>query len=334
MSTSCKYRLWANGNNYRQYLAIVLGFPLLLLIILITTICIFEKGIPAPRLSSSDEFNEKARLIRNSSANKCDVLIIGSSMALNNIDGSAIKKMTRGKSVLNLGSAGLSVSESGILLNYVVPLYKPKVIILATYYGDFTDHWEKTIDWKLFRNYIHGKSTVISYLKSIDHRYYLFTYIKKCRSIANKGNTTYPALMFDGTGSLMLDCNNFEIKPHRWDPPNIHNPLPRGRTSENLAGLADIEKIARNTHSHLLVVATPLRKTAEERLSIPEIAQLWEAVSRSVNIAGGTFIRVRSFYDFNDEHFTDFAHLNGCGASKVSDIIAPVILKLLQNPRQ
>jgi hypothetical protein len=286
--------------------------------------------MPAPRFSTSESFNEKARWIRNFSANKCDVLIIGSSMSLNNIDASYIKVLTHGKSVLNAGSWGLTISESALLLKYLAPLCKPTVIVLATYYGDFNGTGGKKINWELFQNYINGESTIITYLKSMDPMYYLSTYIHR-RSFVKKGKSIYQSLIFDYTGSVMFDFNHFEIDPGRWDAQNTYLPLDQDRVKENLSGLSNIENIVREHHSRLLVIATPLRQKAEEKLSTPEIARLWETVSNSVNNDDGVFIKVRAFYDFNDEQFTDFAHLNECGARKVTEVIAPAVIRLLQN---
>jgi hypothetical protein len=333
MNTSHKFNLLINDNKYRKYIIIVVVLaPILFFLIMISTIVVFKNKIPAPRISNSESFNEKARWIQGNLATGCDVLIIGSSMALNNIDGSLLKEMTQAKSVLNLGSWGLTTSESEEILKYVVPLCKPKVIILSTYYGDF-DNRPESINWKLFKDYVYGKSTVVTYLKSMDPIYYLSAYINR-KHLKSSGNSIYQSLEFDVTGSVMFDCKNFQVDPARWDGQNKYQPLNPERTEANLSALISIENIAKDNHSQLLVVETPLRKVAEVTLFKPEIIHLWDAVTRSVNSAGFTFLKVRSHNDFSDEQFVDFVHLNKCGAIKAMKAIAPAVTKILNKIMQ
>lgn len=320
-------------SSVQKYLGILLATPVFILVAMTVTIFTVEDEMPAPRFSTSESFNEKARWIHNLPNIKCDVLIIGSSMALNNVDGSSLKKLTQGKSVLNLGSWGLTNAETATLLKYVAPLCKPKVIIFATFYGDFDNQIEKKINWELFESYLKGQSTVITYLKSMDPSYYWTTYIER-RSLTVKGRSIYQSLIFDETGSIIFDCDNFEISPARWNAQNTYLlPLSPEKMQATISGLIEIENVAREHHSGLLVISTPLRKVAKEKFSTPEITRLWEEISRSVNDSGGKFVNVGASYNFIDEQFADFAHLNRCGANKVIEVIAPSLINLLRNVR-
>ncbi len=314
-----------------QYL-ITFFFSLVFFVSFVATLVFFfENKIPAPHLSPSESFNEKARWFRNLAGKRCDILVIGSSMALNNINGAYMSSLLRNKEVVNLGAFSLPISDSALLLKYTAPLCKPKLIILATYYGDFNHNSEKSkkiIEWELFQRYITGSSAEIVYLQSLDFNYYVSTFFSR-KKYSIKRNTIYESLNFDETGSVVLDCEKFDIQPNRWNGYSRLTFFDKNKIRSQLDELYFVEKIANENHSRLLVVAMPLRKVAVEKLATLGVETLWEDVSKSINNSGGAFINVDNISTFEDSYFTDFAHLNGCGSKKLIDFILPTVLQLL-----
>jgi hypothetical protein len=292
-------------------------------------VAVFEKDLPAPRISSSESFNEKARWLHNWGNKKCDVLVIGSSMALNNIDWVSIKPMLKNKSLVNTASWDMTVSKSASMLKYVAPICKPDLIVLVAFFGDFNAKENQPIDWEFFQQYLGTLPTGFAYLKSADFAYYASTFAN-LKILASKGNSVYESLNFDETGSVILDCDHFQRSRRRWDGYDRYlSLLDKRKVQIELDGLLEIENIAKANRSRLVVIATPLRKTAEEKVANTWATALLGDVAQSVQATGGQFVQAGLLADFPDLDFADFAHLNKCGATKVAELIAPTITNAL-----
>ena len=99
--------------------------------------------LPAPHLSGSVSFNEKAGWLRVAlGQGKCDVLVAGSSMALNNV--AAGRLAGEGQSVINIGSFGVSPEDTLELLRIVTARCAPKLIVMPVYQGDFATTMRQT----------------------------------------------------------------------------------------------------------------------------------------------------------------------------------------------
>lgn len=315
-----------------RYVAAFAITQMLLAAALLVVLLVAERSMPAPYMSVNESFNEKARWLREHAAAGCDVLMVGSSMALNNLDSGIIARVAGANSVINAGAWGLSMSDTAKMTGIVAPLCKPRVIVVAAYYGDFEGNFNTQIDWDLAKKYIAGGNATLIYLRTMDPIYYGSKYLgRKYR--AYKGNARYESLHFDDSGSVILDCMSFEIDPRRWNGYIHYQPLSAQSVKLNLEGLAVIEGVAKTSGSRLLFVLMPLRPVAELRLATPEISGLWAEVGRSVRNAGGAFMRLRATHDFQDGEFADFAHLNGCGASTAAEDIGTEVGALLQGPR-
>ncbi|NOU01382.1 MAG: hypothetical protein HOO95_07405 [Gallionella sp.] len=329
MDTSQPRAAWLNKYRFVGYFALT---QIILVFGFFAFVTIFEKQLPAPRLSSSESFNEKARWLRELGNKKCDVLVIGSSMAINNVDWAFIRPALNNMTVVNTASWDMSIAASATMLKYIAPVCNPRFIVLVAFFGDFNSKGHQPIDWEFFQDYFNGQPSQLAYLKSADLTYYLSTFLN-LKNLSNKGNTVYESLNFDETGSVMLNCNNFVRKKSRWDGYNSYlSHFSPGKVQVELDGLAEIEHIARTNHIHLVVVSTPLRKVAEDKIAATWVATLLEKVKQSVQGRGGVFIQAGALANFTDSDFADFAHLNECGARKMATLIAPLILKLSAVP--
>ncbi len=312
-----------------RYLGAFVAFQGALLVLLLLLITAFQQQLPAPRISSSESFNEKARWLRVTLHEQCPILLIGSSMALNNIDATEIESTLGAGNVVNAASWGLSVAESASLLRIIAPLCKPRLTILVAYYGDFGAVSNKAIDWDLFASYVAGTPTAWAYLRAFDPVYYLRTFFSR-RRLTAKGNADYESLRFDQTGSVMFDCRNLKIDQGRWEGYKRHWVADRDRLQADLDGLAAIENIAQARGGHLMFVVTPLREVAETEVrKQADVQGLWKGVSQSVEHAGGVFVPVNTGH-YDDSLFVDFAHLNGCGAREFTWTVVPAIRQIVR----
>jgi hypothetical protein len=329
MDSSYQHSAWPKKYQFIGYFALTQVFLVFGFFAFVTA---FEKQLPAPRLSSSESFNEKARWLRELESKQCDVLVIGSSMALNNVDWAFIRPALNDMTVVNTASWDMSISASAAMLKYIAPVCKPKFIVLVAFFGDFNSKGHQPIDWQLFQDYFNGQPSPLVYLKSADLTYYLSTF-SSLEKLSSKGNTVYESLNFDVTGSVMLDCKNLVRKKSRWEGYNSYlSHFSPEKVQVELDGLTEIERIAQANHSHLVVVSTPLRKVAEEKIAASWVATFLKKVKQSVQNAGGVFIQAGALANFTDSDFADFAHLNECGARKVATLIVPSMLELSAAP--
>jgi len=256
--------------------------------------------------------------LKNNLNGKCDLLIIGSSMALNNVDSNELSLRFPGDAIINTASWGMSIEESELMLKKIILLCKPKTIILFTNYLDFTKTWGKEISWDRFERYLQG-----SYIESLYSRGFDLLYLvedMKNLSIKTKDRRTYTSLAFDTTGTVNFDCNQFKIDPQRWDGYKFHL-SPSNIRPDALNSISSIAEIANNTHSQLAVVTTPMRPVAEASLNPNVLAELWDSVKIRVENKNGIYIHMTGNDGFSDELFADFIHLNECGAKKLTENI-------------
>ena len=288
-------------------------------------ISVFKDKLPAPHLSSSESFNEKARWLHKLQAKSCDILVLGSSMALNNIDWAAIQANKPQVSVVNASSWGLTLEESAAMLNTLAPSCKPRLIVLVAYFGDFDYVEQKSINWRLFKDYLQNTADEFIYLQTANLNYYLSTFLRQKRMV-EKGNAIYQSLLFDKTGTVLLNCENFQIEAGRWQGYIKLQNLKAENVKLALQGLSLIEESAKAYHSHLTVIVPPLRPAAEQKSTEIGAEQLWDEVAASVRDAGGDFMRPGLLVAFKDADFADFAHLNACGATKMAEAISASII--------
>lgn len=314
--------MWQSKPDASTYLAVLLLVPLVCTATLIVSILFFQNELPAPRLSNSSAFNEKARWIRENLPQKCSTLILGSSMALNNIDADILPRGRFGEQIANVASWGMSMRDSEKMLEAVAPLCKPDAIILVTNFMDFNAAWSKDIDWVLIDEYIHQSSYLITYFREFDLRDFLSA-IKSRHKNSKEGTRIYQSLVFDETGTVNLACRNFKIDPRRWDGHKSRKQeLDAHQRAENIQALHRIAKTVKQMNIKLYVLTPPMRHVAETSFLVDARKTLWDDVKRVVSKSGGVYLQVPGSSEFGDELFVDFAHMNACGAEKFTRQIA------------
>lgn len=314
--------MWRSKPDASTYLAVLLLVPLVCTAALIVSILFFQNELPAPRLSNSSAFNEKARWIRGNLPQKCSTLILGSSMALNNIDAEMLPRERFGEQIANVASWGMGMRDSEKMLKMIAPLCKPDAVILVTNFMDFNSAWSKDIDWVLFDEYIHQSSYLLAYLREFDLRDFISA-IKSRRKNSKEGTKFYQSMVFDETGTVNFACRNFRIDPRRWDGHQSRElELDANLRAENIQALHRIAETAKQMNIKLYVLTPPMRRVAETGFLVDARKTLWDDVKRVVSKSGGAYLQVPGSSEFGDELFADFAHMNACGAEKFTRQIA------------
>ncbi len=310
------------------------GFSLVFmatLAVFIATLTMFvvanRHRLPAPRISASESFNEKALWLAHRLANgpDPDVLVVGSSMGVNNIHGSILRTELGAKGVVNASSWGLSMGETCTLLDELLPRINPRVVLIPVYHGDFDRGPTKDFQSHDLARLLSGGAEVSTYVRNLD----LWYYARTLHSQAQRrplGRATYDSLEFDETGGVPLACENFLRSDMRWNGFLRDKPVPADFSPAALESLARLGRVARGRQIAFCVVVSPLRLEAEKVIA-PEVrANLWRSVRATVEGAGGIFIGPGT-EDFSDADFVDYNHLNRCGAEKFTRASAKNLLQ-------
>jgi len=279
--------------------------------------------LPAPHLSRSPSFNEKARWLRAQLAGspgreaRCDVLAVGSSMTLNSLDAARLARP--GERAVNLGSFGVNPEDTVEMLPAVLARCRPRLVVMATYHGDFANPRAeaKDINWPAFSDYVRGGSLWRAYGGEFDP-YYLIERSLKTGDLHR--TDTYQSMAFDAAGGVGLACSGFHRDPARWDG-DLKEAMAEPRP-QALAAMSRIGEMARAVGARLVVIIAPLRPRAEAGFHPQQRAALWHAAGAAVAPSGGILLRPAENASFTDADFADFAHLNRCGRERWSGIVS------------
>lgn len=176
--------------------------------------------LPAPNLTNSYSLNDKLNFARGK---KADVLAIGSSMTLNNLDSKIVTRELNTTSYLNLSSWGMSVSDIYQCLMAYSEFHVPQTLIISSTIGDFT---VVNKDLKVER--------IASFLKSSDLTYplfyfpnfnlkYYFTNYSYQKKIKND-SSSYEYLKYDPFGAVLYNPSTLKKSEARWNAPIGQNP--------------------------------------------------------------------------------------------------------------
>jgi hypothetical protein len=287
-------------------------------LVVMAIVAIFDNTLGssvAPKISKSISFNQKAAWLKH--IKTCDVLIIGSSIGMNNIDGVAIQEHFPRRSIVNAASWGLSVEESGRILDILGSRCMPKVVIFPLYFGDFTsEEGDKAINWNWFAKYLGSGRTILESLGNFDLFYFAETYFT-LQSAPYSNNRYYTSLKFDRTGSVMLSSHAFLVDSRRW---NAY----QSRSAEQLRAaqfeaLARIVETARKSGIKLILLETPFTKAANQYFAESGDDLGFDRIA-GIADKGDTEIIDSRRYNFEDALFTDYCHLNESGALALTQL--------------
>ena len=290
---------------------------------------------PAPRLTPKDSFNEKARWL-NKHKTHCDVLVIGSSVALNDIDGPFIEESLPGVKLINAASWGQSITESAELLEIVAPIISPRLILFPLTYVSFGQE-NLANNWAEVKDYMSSGDSALAlslfYFRNMDLEYYIHEYVKNMRRL-NNGRRIYDSLLFDESGGVLFDPIDFEIDSTRWNYYRHVTPLNQAFVNNELRALARIAGYANSNNIKLVFTIVPSSQAALQVLGPKFNNSLWRFVSRVSDESNILLLNRNQTISFEDSYFVDFEHLNGLGARSFSQILLPNLRELLGRGKQ
>ena len=302
----------STSENPVSYLVAMLSGIAILLIAFAVSVVTLGADVP-PRISNSLSFNAKAQWLAR--VPRCDILVLGSSMALNNIDGMVLERAVPGHAVANAGSWGMRPNEDLRLLSVLMKRCGPRLVILPVYYGDFSSprarlHESKEINWGRLGRTLSGRDPRRDLILDFDAQYLFDSYVK-LQSSEYSTRSYYNSLVFDATGGVLFDDSGFNVDPKRW---NGYSAKAKEIPIQNeVTSLRRLVKMARESNIEVLVVKMPLTSSGAVAFDQSRISGHWNTVRATVTSEGGEFIDLADL-NISDAMFADFCHLKRSGA--------------------
>jgi len=313
----------------KNYLKILFSIFTLIGISVVSYSFDFSNKYPLPIIDHIS-FDAKAKFIRDSvDINEIDTIIVGSSLALNNVSGVVIEKNSKQcKHVLNISVWSIDAPQVEQILELVEDFPKLKRII---YSGQFTsfNHANrfKKFDTQFIKKYISNELNPLAYTTFVLNACKDISFCKN-RAIEWKkkyiDNTKFAYLDFDHTGSAPLHIYGKDIIKARWTKIDGATQNPNA-----LKALERITKKAQNKNINFYFVQQPYRQAQIDKY--PHIQKIMKSfpkdISKIMEQHGGKFFNAHDLLQLNDDYFADRSHLNDKGSKVVSEQIAKFIDK-------
>jgi hypothetical protein len=287
--------------------------------------------LPAPHFSKSMALNEKGLWLRHAlkQGRTAEIIVAGSSMAMDNINGAELAKIAGTDAIINTGSWNLTTPQSFKILRILMERLHPKLVIFPVHYGDFEKPELTALDFSLFRKCLYDSSIAPLYFQSLDaysmQQAYLYRQSQQARN-----RQIFETLSYDNYGGIPLNPDHFSYNKSTWDGLNDPRLKDIAWDPEAFTAIQEMAVYLHEHHCALLVVACPMRPPVEEKFSAQFERELWSRMPALLG-ANGQFVHVPGA-EFDDSHFADSIHLNARGGTKLTDRLAPNIRELLQPP--
>jgi len=309
------------SKTYVKVLFSILG---LIIVSTIGYVVYFAKHYPIP-IMDHISFDAKIQFIREHvNIDEIDTVVIGSSLALNNIQGIYLEKDSQKVShVLNLSVWSIDAPQVEQILGLTDVFPKLERII---YSGQFTsfNHANsfKNFDVNFLKRYINHTLNPLEYEKFLFNgcKDILFCRDRQLSWVKEYGdNHKFSYLNFDYTGSAPLNMHGKDIIQKRWIKVDG-----AGQHPNALKALERMLKKAQAKKIKFYFVQTPYRQAMIDKYPhIKDIMQSFPDEMKSIlSPYNGTFINLHKKLHLDDSHFADRSHLNNKGSKVVSEALA------------
>lgn len=279
--------------------------------------------IPAPHLSDSFSLNEKMEFLRKNKK-EANIIAIGSSICLNNIHSETIVEKYSPETYLNTSSWGMNMEDNYLLLKMLCEIHVPAQVIIASNISEFQLPPKKT-KYSILKNYVVASnfSAAWYHLKCFNLSYYVenFKYAKTVRS----SKDDYAYLVYDKSGGVNLDDNNFKINKQRFN-----TDFETGKIIENNYYYIDsISAFCKTKHIALSFFQSPFRQGLYSKFDEKKLKELDTHVRKIETILkrDGHFFVNSNTVLWDDNLFVDGEHLNTTGAKAFTEYCLGQTLK-------
>lgn len=274
----------------------------------------------APQFTGNASFDQKLMFLRamKPEASEKLSLVVGSSMALNNVDSDLLAATYR-KPFLNLGVWGMGAGDAQALAEEVARHQPIDEVILATQFFELRDDalTQFRISSEAFEQYMQAPFL----LAGLSYRDFYESLRMRQRWQKQSGNAqSYVNLRFTPTGAVRLNVPPERIDQARWNPVQDF-PQACDHCTD------DVEAMCRAWHARdvrFTVIMPPLTHWVRDARA--DVATLYTErkarLKTSLAQCNATFFDADAWAEFDDNCFADFAHLNAEGMTYMTGLFA------------
>jgi hypothetical protein len=298
--------------------AVAAGWAAGAALVLLTLLGASATGI-GPIFSGNESLNQKALQFRRLAPGACDVLVFGSSNALNNFDTATLGADLRMRA-FNAGYWGASPTETPALYDAIVPACRPRLIVVAVAYPDLSSDANDDADWNGLLAYVRQRSLAADVWAYLHRWPQVVAAAVSLRASHFASNLDYESLAFDGSGGVMLACSGFHDIAFRWT--EFRQKPVRPAVPAGLAALDAVARRAAESSVRIAFARAPMIVEAERTLATPVAGEFWAAVKGVAEAHGGTWVDGRNDGAYVNTDFADYVHMNACGAARFAHALA------------
>lgn len=286
----------------------------------------FSKYYPIP-FTHRISLDDKLRFIRDMpNKDTVDTIIIGSSLGLNNIQGTVLEDTSKVvKHVLNISAYGLKTTEVETQLELISIFPNLQRVIYSAQFPDFSDAFTfDSYDLDFIKSYLTlGKDHT-----DLPHAFYAYkNIIEFTKNHLNwekkyKGDMFNFGLAFDRTGSIPLHIYGKDINQKKFSEPH-----PLKQTPENFNSLDRMSKELKNKKIKFYFIVDPYRQPLlDTHKDLRETMQTFIVKTKKIlQDNDGYFLNLHPILKLSDKYFVDRFHLNEHGSLLAAKAISEFI---------
>jgi hypothetical protein len=271
---------------------------------------------PVP-LSGNISFDEKMEWLWKRGDRRWDVLAIGSSMTLNNLDcGEVAARLPAGVALANASSWSLKIGETRTLLDYLATVRRPRAVLLVSgpmdFYGGEKPYAITAADLDFYR-------ATRSYSVLVARYFDPLWYYDRADQIAGQraSRAWYSSLDYDQWGGVPLEVRWPKVAPERWN----ERPRPERIDPRQYDELDRLATRLAEEHVALICAQPPIRDDAFDACDRAGLRAHWRRVAGILAAHGFRFINLHGQLALGRDCFADYSHLNAEGAKRFTQAL-------------
>ena len=289
----------------------------------------FAKRDSVPPITNSFSFDAKLDELRDKQLQHTDVLLLGSSLTLNNVSSAALSEVLdpKGLSFHNVSAWGLKMTDLEPLCRMYVERYTPKTVVICTSTEDFAGRGQLEAQAPpVMEAYMNGAWKGWYFM-----RFPLVSQINKWEQNIGTNkvqDSLYTSLKYDAHGGVALRMTPTTISQKRRNLPFHYDTKYEDDQYEAFAHMSGWLK---ERGVRLVVVRTPVRSTYRAGAFAEEtLAEHGRRCAAQLSADGHVFID-RMDLPMQDEWFVDVNHL-GAKPPRVTSCASSLNLRPTYSP--
>ena len=281
-----------------------------------------------PIISNSISFDAKIYAIKRKHIKQVDIMALGSSTTLNDLNSSIIKSNFK-QSYYNFGAWGIEIRDLNHMIKSYVSNYNPKYVVLTSNFSDFVTKPNGTLPDNLFFSL---NCAPIYYLKNYTN-YNDIIIRKKALKFYQDNTNDFSALKFDNYGGVALNVNRQTVTADRLSDINhLLISFPNKNTVGDYTSLDSLAIFLKTKNVKFIYIQAPFAgdyiKTNEKRIAI---LSHFDRCKNIVERNNGIYLNFEKNSKLPDSLFADPLYLNTKGAILLTNDIAQKLKSIINN---